>query len=150
MTYFSNDRFRQKRNHNTCASESFDLTVLIDLMMTAHDEADSSPLVFEKVQVNKRQRKTSRRLQIHEGFLFLSVSQLVGIFIVAFVVGALSPLVIFKARGEKHGNKLPAHTLEPTDSKIWNNLRHSAQAYHNNKTIIGNSAHSGPKLAWRK
>ncbi|KAI2505624.1 sulfotransferase domain-containing protein [Fragilaria crotonensis] len=112
--------------------------------MNADDEAGSSPLVSEPEQEHKYRKRIPRRRQIDEGFLFLSASQLVGLFIVAFVVGAFCPMLIFKARDQHRGDD----TSAPTEAQIWNNIRNVARNNHANQTSGSSTTHSGVKLAW--
>lgn len=118
--------------------------------MTAEYEAGSSPLVCEQVcepiQMRKHRRRIPRQRQIDEGFIFLSVGQVVGLFIAAFVVGAFSPMLIFKARDQHLGDDSRA----PTEPQIWNNFRNVARNNPTNKTNGSSSTNSGVKLAWRK
>ena len=120
---------------------------LIDsITMKAEDEADSSPLVCESALVENLRRRIPRRRQIDEGFHFLSASQLVGLFIAAFLVGALCPMLVFMARDQRRGDD----TRAPTEPQIWNNLRNVARNNHANQTSGSSTANGGVKLAWRK
>jgi hypothetical protein len=116
--------------------------------MSSDDNADLSPLVSGTME--KGQTNSPRKLQAREGFLFLSASQVVCLFIAAFILGASGPLLVFKLVS-KTGEENQAHTLEPTEPKLSNNLRLSSRHFPTSDAISDNPANtSGVKLAWRK
>ena len=91
--------------------------------------------------------KRKLRLLLDEGFLLLSISQIVAFFLIAFLVGALIPMIVFKARDQSQvlimtrTNMPRPSPLSPT--QMPNHLRNTANS-------TSNATHSGVKLAWCK
>lgn len=126
------------------------------------DDDDSWPLVSRLQQRQNFQLQTpSSQMQqqrgsatiFHgQGLLFLSASRLVGLFLLAFVVGALIPIVLWDdpATQPPQSQNNASITTTPTMQKqqlqpIWNNLRPSSS-----QSTINSNETRGLKIAWRK
>ena len=107
----------------------------------------SPPNKARKDQPKSKNRKRKLRFLLDEGFLLLSISQIVAFFLIAFLVGALIPMIVFKARDQSQvlimtrTNMPRPSPLSPT--QMPNHLR-------NTENSTSNATHSGVKLAWCK
>ncbi len=117
------------------------------------DDDHSLPLVVGQHQRQKCQHQLMQQQHdssntIHGlGLLSLSTSRAVGLFLVAFVVGALIPIVLWDDSATQSQNNPPTTTNPNMQQQkpIWNNLRPSSSQSTSNL-----NESRGPKIAWRK
>ena len=131
------------------------------------DEECSSPLVVPGVNPSSTESgkgsneplvsPRKRRSLAEHGYIFMTVTQVVRLCLLAFVVGACIPIAMKLNRMRTHtttgsaatsGSTSPTITIQTPTDQLFNNLRQPPSLLKTDKSRI--KANTNLKIAWRK